>query len=228
MRREVTLSEISDGKLYGLNDMVKAGCDGCRDCFSCCCDMGTSIVLDPLDMHRLARGLGESPAGLLEKYLELNVVDGIVQPNLPMAGASERCRFLNEEGRCSIHPFRPGICRLFPLGRYYDGSGGFQYFLQVHECRKEARTKVKVRKWIDTPEPSRYDAYIGEWHGFLVSLQEKLARENPAGEKRAGEQANAVSLYILKTFYLTPYETEDFYGEFEKRLAQGKAWRDGL
>ena len=64
MRREVTLSEISDGRLYGLNDMVKAGCDGCKDCFSCCCGMGTSIVLDPLDMHRLARGLGESPAGL--------------------------------------------------------------------------------------------------------------------------------------------------------------------
>ena len=27
--------------------------------------------------------------------------------------------FLDENGRCSIYAFRPGFCRLFPLGRYY-------------------------------------------------------------------------------------------------------------
>ena len=32
-----------------------------------------------------------------------------------MAEDSESCTFLDENGRCSIHPFRPGICRLFPL-----------------------------------------------------------------------------------------------------------------
>lgn len=55
-----------------------------------------------------------------EKELELNVVDGIILPNLRMNGTREVCSFLNEEGRCSIHPYRPGICRLFPLGRYYE------------------------------------------------------------------------------------------------------------
>ena len=29
MRREVTLEEISDGKLYDANDMVKAVCQDC-------------------------------------------------------------------------------------------------------------------------------------------------------------------------------------------------------
>ena len=29
MRREVSLEEISDGRLYELNDMVKADCQDC-------------------------------------------------------------------------------------------------------------------------------------------------------------------------------------------------------
>ena len=36
MEREIDLKEISDGKLYEANDMVKAGCDDCRGCSSCC------------------------------------------------------------------------------------------------------------------------------------------------------------------------------------------------
>ena len=32
MKREISLEEISDGKLYGSGDMVKVGCDDCRGC----------------------------------------------------------------------------------------------------------------------------------------------------------------------------------------------------
>ena len=36
MRREVTLEEISDGRLYDANDMVKADCQDCKGCHDCC------------------------------------------------------------------------------------------------------------------------------------------------------------------------------------------------
>ena len=134
MKRQVSMDEISDGKLYTLNDMVKAGCNDCKGCSACCQGMGSSIVLDPLDVYRLCQNLGLSFEQLLAGKLELQVVDGIVLPNLKMSGDKEQCAFLNEEGRCSIHAFRPGICRLFPLGRYYE-NGTIQYFLQVHECK---------------------------------------------------------------------------------------------
>ena len=64
---------------------------------------------------------------LLVEKLELHVVEGIILPNLNMQEreqGKEVCGFLNEEGRCSIHPYRPGICRIFPLGRYYE-NGSF-------------------------------------------------------------------------------------------------------
>ena len=152
MRRQVSLDEISDGKLYDLNDCVKADCHDCQGCSSCCRGMGSSILLDPLDVHRLRMHLGKSFDELLEEALELRMVDGTILPNLRMAGSREACVFLSGEGRCGIHAARPGICRLFPLGRYYE-EHKFRYFLQVHECSKTNRSKVKVKKWIDTPSP---------------------------------------------------------------------------
>lgn len=40
MKRNVNLEEISDGRLYDENDMVKAGCDDCKGCSACCRGMG--------------------------------------------------------------------------------------------------------------------------------------------------------------------------------------------
>ena len=169
MKREIDMSEISDGKLYVLNDMVKVGCNDCQGCFACCQGMGKSVILDPLDIYRLSKQLNYTFEQLLQKHIELNVVDGIILPNLRMEGPSEKCSFLNENGRCSIHKARPGICRLFPLGRYYENEG-FQYFLQIHECKRENKTKVKVKNWIDTPDIKEYEKYILAWHNLLTPL----------------------------------------------------------
>lgn len=214
MDRYVDIKEISDGRLYGSNDMVKADCGDCRGCYDCCCGMGESIVLDPLDIHRLSQGLGKTFDELLKENLELNVVDGLILPNLKMQGEKESCSFLTEEGRCSIHSIRPGICRLFPLGRFYE-NGSFQYFLQVHECKKENRAKIKVKKWIDTPNLKTYEKFVKEWHFFLKGLQERAEQDE--------EDARALSLFILKQFYSRPYDEKgDFYLEFEQRLNAAK------
>ena len=50
MNRNVSLEEISDGKLYGINDLVKADCHDSEGCFDCCCGVGESIVLVPFDV----------------------------------------------------------------------------------------------------------------------------------------------------------------------------------
>lgn len=210
MEREVRIDEI--GKRYGLNDMVKADCNGCEGCSACCTGMGTSVVLDPLDVHRLVTNLHVTFEELLKDKAELQVVDGIILPNLKMAGREERCAFLDAAGRCQIHGFRPGLCRLFPLGRYYENRS-FQYYLQIHECPKENRSKVKVRKWIDTPQIKDYEQFVLDWHYFIKDLQEVLKNS------RDEEGVRDVSMYVLKLFYLTPFaEDKDFYGQFKERM----------
>ena len=129
MKRYVSLEEISDGRLYTAKDMVRADCHGCEGCSACCHGMGESIILDPYDVYRLEKMEGFSFAESIGRTIELNVVDGVILPNLMMSGEKESCGFLDQEGRCSIHPYRPGICRLFPLGRFYE-EGSFRYFLQ--------------------------------------------------------------------------------------------------
>ena len=114
MKRNVSLAEISDGRLYKASDMVKADCGGCNGCSRCCHGMGNSIILDPYDVYRMTTGMGKSMQELLAASVELNVVDGVILPNLKMQGAEEACAYLDGGGRCSIHPYRPGICRLFP------------------------------------------------------------------------------------------------------------------
>lgn len=217
MKREVSLEEISDGRLYGLNDMVKADCNDCKGCSACCRGMGNSIILDPLDVHRMVKHLGISFEKLLADKLELNIVDGIILPNLKMAADSpECCGFLNEEGRCGIHAFRPGICRIFPLGRYYENHG-FQYFLQVHECPKEKKTKVKVRKWIDTPDIKNYVKFIADWHYFLNFLQDIVC--STQDEAKIKE----INMVVLNNFYIMAYDgNSDFYGLFQERLKKAQ------
>lgn len=214
MKRNCTLEEISDGRLYGLNDMVKADCNECKGCSDCCHGMGDTVILDAYDVYRLEKGLGRDFSGLLSLGLELGIADGVILPHLGMRGEKEACAFLDENGRCSIHALRPGICRLFPLGRVYDSEGGFSYFLQINECSNKNRTKVKVKKWIDTPNAMEYERFVTAWHN-LLERQEKLVSQSDEGNKRA------VSLDFLKTFYVMPYDTDkDFYEQFEARCSE--------
>ena len=214
MKQNISLQDISDGKLYTSNDLVRADAGDCEGCHACCCGTGGAIVLDPLDVYRLTKGLSKPFTELMASHFEAGLVDGIVLPNLRNDGEEQRCTFLNEEGRCSVHAIRPGICRLFPLARYYENNT-FHYILQTNQCTKKNLAKVKVKNWIDTPNLPAYERFVIEWHELLKALQAHLA-ENPA-------DAQAVSMFVLRTFYMQPYDTEaDFYEQFEERLEMTK------
>ena len=206
MKREIDINEITDGKLYDSNDMVRTDCFGCNDCYKCCTGMGESIVLDPYDVFNLTKGTEKSFEELLGSYIEMNVVDGITLPNIMMKDG--QCGFLIE-GRCSIHKFRPGICRMFPLGRLYD-EDGFKYILQIHECPFENKGKIKVKKWIGYLDIQSYESYIKCWHSFFVDLQDNLSQLTE-------DNIRVLNLLIVKTFYQTPYDNE-FFEEFYGRV----------
>ncbi len=203
MRRYVNqedLEQISDGKIYDEEDMVKADCMDCSGCSKCCRGMGNTITLDPYDVWRLTRGTGLPLEALLADQVELNVVDGVILPNLRMTGEKEQCAFLDSNGRCGVHAYRPGICRLYPLGRYYEGDT-LRYFLQTGECT-HPKTKIRVRKWIDTPDYKNNKEFILCWHDLVKQI------EGLIGENGDDEFRKDLNIQFLKTFYLTPYQTK--------------------
>lgn len=216
MIRNVSLDEISDGRLYEINDMVKVNCNDCQGCSACCQGMGHSIVLDPLDVFQLTIGLNKSFQDLLNNSIELNVIDGIILPNLKMLDEAERCTFLNSEGRCSIHAIRPGICRLFPLGRYYENNS-FQYFHQIHECHYPHKTKIKVQKWIDTSDIKNNHQFVTKWHYLLKDIQSLIQ------SSKDDKLAKDMNMYLLNTFYVKAYDPHvDFYIQFNTRYLETK------
>lgn len=198
-------------KLYGINDMARADCAGCEGCSVCCRGMGDTIVLDPLDSYRLTKRLHKSFEEMLDDCIGLHVEEGVILPHLLMTGKDAYCVFLNGEGRCSIHEARPGLCRIFPLGRSYEG-GELRYFL-LDECPKENKRKVKIYKWLDTEELPKNQQFLRLWHTLRKKLREKAAA-NP-------EKCKEMNLLLLHLFFVLPYEEEiDFYSQFEARYKE--------
>lgn len=209
-------------QFYASYKNVKIGCHDCKGCSACCQGMGDSIVLDPFDFYRMETGLFCSPGDILGKFAELKIHEGIILPNLKMieneTGDMGQCGFLNEEGRCSIHGYRPGLCRLFPLGRNY-ADGELTYFILENACHAEGeRTKVKITEWIDTEDMERYERFLVAWHYYLKDIRAKITAL-PQDEWESGMKT--ASMNILQKFYLLPYDTEqDFYQQFYDRLSQ--------
>lgn len=155
--------------LYGSNELVKVGCGDCKGCHTCCQGMGESILLDSYDFYQLQLATGLGFASLMQKKIALTMEQGIILPHLKMQEQTDACAFLNTEGRCSIHAHRPGLCRLFPLGREFDEQG-LRYFLLEDACQIKNKTKVKVKKWLEIPALSQYEEFLISWHDLRKEM----------------------------------------------------------
>lgn len=117
MRREQTLEEISDGRLYDSNDMVKADCHDCEGCCDCCQGMGDSVILDPFDVHRLSTGLKKPVEQLLQECLEFGVSDG-QHPSAPSHDRSKGTVRISQQRRTLQHPcYKTGILQTVSTGK---------------------------------------------------------------------------------------------------------------
>lgn len=210
------LDEISDGKLYDINDIVKAdtcGCDGCSDC---CHDVGDLVVLTPFDIYEMVNYLNTTFDELIGNKIELRENNKILLPYLKMNDENKKCSFLSEENRCTIHSKRPNICRLFPLGRAYQDDD-FKYFLQIGNCPKEELKDVKVEKWIGIENYNENKKFILEWYKFIKALTFRLKFVRDENE------INEINKTLIDNCYrIEIKEDEDFYSVFSKRLPEVK------
>lgn len=198
--------------LYNRNELVKVGCQDCKGCHACCQGMGESILLDPYDFYQLQLATGLGFAQLMQDKIALTVEEGVILPVLKMQEQTDACAFLNEAGRCSIHAYRPGLCRLFPLGRNYDEQG-LRYFLLEDACQIPNRTKVKVKKWLEIPELSQYETFLVSWHALRKDLM-AYVKQNSVKEA----EMKQVNLRLLEVFFGQPYTLEEaFYPQYARR-----------
>lgn len=99
----------------------------CHACSRCCHDK--LIQLNPYEAARLAGNRGLSTTEFLSRYTEAN---GTV---LKRAG-NGACVLLSGQG-CTVHPDRPLVCRLYPLGRRVTAAGDERF----HEVTPHPHTE---------------------------------------------------------------------------------------
>ncbi len=214
MRLNVSLDEISNGKLYDLNDMVKIDTQNCSGCSACCHGSGRTIIMNPFDVHEILSHGNMEYKTLVKEKIDWHLEEKIMHPHMQNFGEDEACGFLDDEGRCSIHQYRPGVCRLFPLGRFYEQKD-FKYFYQPGECVKPILSKVKVKKWIGIRDYDKNKDFVLAWHDFIKALQWR------ARFIRDEQELEAMNRYLIDRFYDTVWG-EDFYEDFYVRLAEAK------
>ena len=88
----------------------------CHRCRRCCHDK--LIQVNPYEIARLARNRGVGTTAFIAAFLE-------EQPYLRRQ-ADGACVFLGPEG-CTVHPDRPLVCRLYPIGRHVRSDGRVEY-----------------------------------------------------------------------------------------------------
>lgn len=205
-----------DGILYNLDDQVKIACNDCKGCQQCCENMDDTIILDPYDIWQLTHKLKISGGGgvtfeLLiseDGPLELGNHDGVILPHMKMVETDRQdvgaCSFLRN-GRCSIHFCRPGMCRLYPLGRIFtedDEKTEIGYIILDDEfgCKIQNTDYIKVADWIGFSD-ARYHDFLSKWHRLKKNIVSQVDTQ----------------MEMLRVFYSTPYG-DDFFTEFDKRL----------
>ena len=214
MRTTNILNEISDGKLYDIEDMVKADTCGCNGCSDCCKDVGDLVVLTPFDIYEMTTYLNADFDKLLGDKILLRENNKITLPYLKMQDENKNCSFLDKNGRCTIHSKRPNICRLFPLGRAYQDND-FKYFLQVDNCPEEELKDVKVADWINIENYNENKKFILEWYKFIKALTFRLKFV------RDEDEIENINQILLDSFYRVKIDN-DFYKSFEKLLPEVK------
>lgn len=215
MRIEKSLEYISDGSIYDIEDIVNADARGCEGCSLCCYHVGELVELSPYDVFQLKKATHLSFEDLLLDKIQLITNNKISIPYLKMK-EDNGCSFLDAENRCSIHQYRPNICRLFPLGRVYL-KDEFKYFLQVNACTKPVLYPIKIEHWLGIKQYEHNKAFIMLWYHLLKALSFRMKFIYDE------EELKQMNEYLINVFYRVDHEEDhEFYIQFSNTIIEAK------
>jgi Fe-S-cluster containining protein len=103
-----------------------------------------------------------------------------------------RCVFVTGTGGCRVHPARPLVCRLYPLGRAVDPAGEerFAVFPKQEGCQAELGTDGTVADFLGSQGVAPYFAWsdrYGRLYHRMMGLLERLGIEGRIEVEAGGE-----------------------------------------
>lgn len=118
----------ADAKILTEADRLGLSCLGER-CPSNCCTKSAPIVLNPYEIALICKASGTAYDDLLD-VVDTDRANGLPLVLLPRDPA---CHFWDGKG-CTIYNARPLACRLFPIGRVFEGCQSHIVLPSVNSC----------------------------------------------------------------------------------------------
>jgi uncharacterized protein len=140
----------------------------CGRCSQCCTDK--KIQVNPYEVARLAANLKISTTEFLLSF----TADGVYLA----AQKNGRCVFLEENG-CAVHPDRPLVCRLYPLGRHLNRGGeeSFVYSNLHPQCRGSWSKTQTIEEYITNQGVHEFIKASEFYRSLLKAIIEELGKE---------------------------------------------------
>ena len=208
-------------------DTFKIGTDEpfpfhCVQCGKCCVHR-EDILLNPQDLFRMAKHLGQTPKDVVIHYCEVYTGPDSRMPlvRLLPEGEDHHCPFL-VRSKCRIHEAKPTVCAMYPIGRALrvdrgTGSGeppGIDYLFDPPGCGDQSETHT-VREWLGSFHIPVDDPFFLEWQQGSMFLCESF-REL----EQASEIATAVLVrpMVYQRLYLDYSLQGEFLPQFRKNM----------
>jgi Fe-S-cluster containining protein len=189
----------------------------CRACGACCRDK--LIRVNPFETMQLAQAMGLTPTDVLARYVE--------RGEAPVLKRREdgRCVFFTDDVGCSVHPVRPLVCRLYPLGRHLSGDGVelFSTLMPHPESRGLWHGEGSVQDYLNTQQA---EAWLDATDRLLDLFHKLLSAHLPSGTGEGGEHQEIDWLdidQVLSVRGLDPHSRPSLEARFESYLGAMQA-----
>src|SRR5262245_7566538 len=162
----------------------------CRCCLRCC--HHKRIQLNPYEIARLARNRGLTTTEFRAAWTE----DGAGQSlRRSETGA---CVFLGAEG-CTVHPDRPLVCRIYPLGRHVleDGSELFSHMEPDPQSRGEFTNTGTIADFLETQGAGPFLEAADMYFFWLCDAQRYLDQASDTDAENTLEEGHEIAHELL-------------------------------
>src|SRR5271169_1382542 len=142
----------------------------CRRCMRCC--YNKRIQINPYESARLARNLQQATTEFRAAWTKDGAGTALKQTE---TGA---CVFLGDKG-CTVHPDRPLVCRLYPLGRHVlaDGTESFSLTEGHPQSAGEFTNNSTIAEFLDSQGVAPFAKAADEYFQWLCAAQDFLGTD---------------------------------------------------
>jgi len=187
----------------------------CRKCGDCCRNVHSAVMVESLDLFRIARHLNMDMAEVADRYLEAaNVAWGAPILLMKTTQPDDACVFL-KDNKCGIHAenIRPRACRLYPLSvGPDDGLKKFLIFKVSGKKHHYTGRRYRAQEWVAANFSKEDREYVSMEYRAIHEFG-KILRRIPR------EREHDVLFQMLRWRYFQFETDQDFMPQFTRNMA---------